>query len=92
MFGGQEVKYVSTGVKILTRLKSTCLTRINAIKPGAEFFLNLAMFTSRTRLIRNNRDSLARLFVPVTLIRLFFKKWFTYFCDIYVFLLKFRIK
>ena len=37
------------------------------MKPGAEFFLNLAMFTSRTRLIRNNRDSLARLFVPVTL-------------------------
>ena len=56
------------------------------MKPGTEFFLNLAMFTSRTRLIRNNRDSLARLFVPVTLIRLFFKKWFTYFCDIYVFL------
>ena len=31
------------------------------MKPGAEFFLNLAMFTSRTRLIRNSRDSLARL-------------------------------
>ena len=62
------------------------------MKPGAEFFLNLAMFTSRTTLIRNNRDSLARLFVPVTLIRLFFKKWFTYFCDIYVFLLQLRIK
>ena len=38
------------------------------MKPGAEFFLNLAMFTSLTRLIRNNRDSLARLFVPVTLL------------------------
>ena len=62
------------------------------MKPGAEMFLNLAMFTSRTRLIRNNRDSLAKLFVPVTLIRLFFKKWFTYFWDIYVFLLQFRIK
>ena len=33
------------------------------MKPGAEFFFNLAMFTSRTRLIRNNRDGLARLFV-----------------------------
>ena len=39
------------------------------MKPGAEFFLNLAMFTSRTTLIRNNSDSLARLFVPITLIR-----------------------
>ena len=61
------------------------------MKPDAEFFFNLAMFTSRTRLFRNNRDSLARLFVPVTLIRLFFRQWFTYFCGIYVFLLQFRI-
>ena len=35
-------------------------------------------------LIKKKRCSLARLFAPVTLIRLFFKKCFTYFCDIYV--------
>ena len=32
------------------------------------------MFTSRTRLIRNNRDSLARLFVPVNSYTIFFSQ------------------
>ena len=62
------------------------------MKPGAELFLNLAMFTHEQDWSEITVHSLARLFVPVTLIRLFFKKWFTYFCDIYVFLLQFRIK
>ena len=51
-----------------------------------------------SRYLRHEQDcseitvqSLARLFVPVILIRLFFKQWFTYFCDIYVFLVQFRI-
>ena len=39
IFGAQEVKYDSTGVKNLMRLKSTCLTRrINAINISVEIF------------------------------------------------------
>ena len=36
-------------------------------------------------------QSLAKLYVTVILIGLFFNKWFTYFCDIYLFLLQSRI-
>ena len=52
-----------------------------------------------SRYLRHEQDcseitvqSLARLFVPVIIVQLFFKQWFTYFCDIYVFLVQLRIK
>ena len=53
-------------------------------------FFNLSMLTSRTTMFKNNRAKLAKLFMFVILIGLFFRQWFTYFCDIYVFLLQFR--
>ena len=48
--------------------------------------------TSRTTMLKNNRAKLAKLFTLVILIGLFFRQWFTHFCDIYVFLLQFRRK
>ena len=55
-------------------------------------FLNRSMMTSRTTMFKNNRAKLAKLFMLVILIGLFFRQWFTHFCDIYVFLLQFRRK
>ena len=54
------------------------------------FFFNRSMLTSRTTMFKNNRAKLAKLFMLVILIGLFFRQWFTHFCDIYVFLLQFR--
>ena len=55
-------------------------------------FFNRSMMTSRTIMFKNNRAKLAKLFMLVILIGLFFRQWFTHFCDIYVFLLQFRRK
>ena len=55
-------------------------------------FFNRSMMTSRTTMLKNNRAKLAKLFMLVILIGLFFRQWFTHFCDIYVFLLQFRRK
>ena len=53
-------------------------------------FFNRSMMTSRRTMLKNNRAKLAKLFMLVILIGLFFRQWFTHFCDIYVFLLQFR--